>query len=450
MRDVVVLLIAAAFLIASFTSRFAGAMSYWWFSVFRPHEYIWMDISSYRLTFVATVLFVVPCVIQGLIPSFRNSISVFILLFLSFAGLASFTAVFEPISFRQDYLFDFTIAVVAVLFTIKVVDSANKMFTFILMISVVIGFHAGKSGLQALLGMGGNYYGSVNLGGMFSGSNAYALGSALLLFLVLNILIIGYNKHALKVMPLFRKYPRLSKLAKLALPLVSLGIMFNVISLESRGSALSMFAGIALWFWLSSLIKIKTMLIGSILVIALFSFVELPDGYSERLSSAFVEQEDLDASAASRPHFWNIAIDIVNDYPLGVGPGNYNTLYDSYDYSNGQYGLSRTVHSSHFEVLSEVGYLGTIVWFLLFGISVFKCFKIRNAVKKQGLNKMHNIFSFHTSNMLIVTIFVFFLGGSFYALAYNPLLWLAFGMVVMLENMQKKKVRKFKEFKSAL
>jgi putative inorganic carbon (HCO3(-)) transporter len=438
MRDIVIIFIVIILLITSLTSRFAGALSYWWFSIFRPHEFVWMDISSFRLTMVATILFIVPCIMQGLIPSLRNSISAFILLFLSLAGLASLVSNCEPIGlFRQEYLFNFTVTIVAVLFTIKVVDSANRMFALIIMIAAIIGFHAGKAGLKSMLGMGGSFAGAGTMGGMFSGSNAFALGSATLLFFLLNVVIILSNKKSLNVMLLLRKFPRLSKYAKLILPIVALGVIFNVISLSSRGSALSMFAGIALWLWLSSLIRLKTILIGCVLFIGILSFVDLPDGYTDRLSSAFVGAENLDESAASRPYFWNIAVDIVNDYPLGVGPGCYNTMYNFYDYSNGQYGSSRTVHSSHFEVLSEVGYIATVVWILLFVISIMKCWKIKKAAKRRGLNQMRNIFSFHTSIMLIVAIFVYFLGSSFYALAYNPVIWLLFGMVVMLENIQR-------------
>jgi O-antigen ligase len=438
MRDTLVLIAALFFLLATFTSRFAGALAYWWFSIFRPQEWVWGDISSLRLSLVVTVLFIIPCIFQGLIPSFRNAISTLMLLFLGFIGLAAFLTQCQQIGFRADYLLDFSISLTAVFFTIKVVDSANKMFVLLAMIAAIISFHAGKAGLQSLLGIGGTFYGSSEMGGMFSGSNAFALGSAILLFFVLNTLMIISNKKSRRVFVLPSRFPRLTKLSKIIVPILIVGIIYNVIALSSRGSALAMIIGLVLWMWLSSLIRVKTIILSSILVVGLISFVDLPDGYTERLASAFAGKEELDESAASRPYFWNIALQIVSDHPLGVGPGCYNSFYNFYDETRGHYGFFRTVHSSHFEVLAEGGYLATFVWLLLFIISIIKCFGIRKRAKKKGLDKSLNFFSYHTSNMAICSILVYILGGAFYALAYNPLIWLLFGIVVILDNIQKK------------
>jgi putative inorganic carbon (HCO3(-)) transporter len=444
MRDILVLAVALIFLISAFTSRFAGAVSYWWFSIFRPHEYIYIDVTGFRLTLVATVLFVVPSILQGKVPSFRNPITLLMISFLFLGLVSSFTAGCTPLGFRQDYLFDFTTALIAILFTIRVVETVNQMFFLILIIALVICFHAGKAGLQSLLGVGGTFYGSSEMGGMFSGSNAFALGSAVLLFFVLNVLILS-RKQTIKVLSIFRRFPKLTFYAKYIISICIVGIVFNVISLSSRGSALSMFAGIAVWFWLSSLIRPKTIVIGCVVIFTLFSFFDLPEGYSERLATAFVEKENLGKSAASRPHFWNIAVDMTVDYPLGVGPGCYNTLYNLYDYSSGQYGFSRTVHSSHFEVLAEVGFLGSVVWLALFIVALLKCFKMKSLAKFNGLHRSSNIFVYHTSIMLFTSLLVYFIGGSFYALAYNPILWLLFGMVVMLSNIQKSTMKGLKE-----
>ena len=123
---------------------------------------------------------------------------------------------------------------------------------------------------------------------------------------------------------------------------------------------------------------------------------------------------------------------MVADNPLGVGPGCYNTFYNIYDGSFGKYGFYRTVHSAHFEVLSEIGYLGLLCWILLYIVSIVKLFKIRKIVKSKVEQSDRDYFFVSAANFLIVSIIVFFIGSSFYAMAYNDIIWLLWGLTAIL------------------
>jgi O-antigen ligase len=441
MRDPVIIGFALFLIIMAFTSRFMGAVAYWWFSIFRPQDWVWGDISGLRLSLIALALFVIPCLIQGLRPKANDLIAKLIILWLFLAVLAEFTTSCNHIGFRGGQLQTMVILIFAVLLTIRVIDTPRKFYLIVVVIGGSIAFHAGKAGLQSLAGMGGSFYGAASMQGLFSGSNSFAFGSAVLLFYNLFLIRMAYDKKAIQYLPKKFQSEFFLKGIKYVGPIVCLGIIYNVIALFSRGSALAMFIGLLIWFVLSKLVKIQHILGLTLFASLILTTVGLPDGYAERLESSFAEKEDRDASAASRPHFWGIAYDMAADHPLGVGPGCYNSFYPRYDVTNGLYGFYRTVHSAHFEVLAEIGFLGTLVWLLLFIIAVKRLLKIRKEAKKDIYGDGSNNFYFSAANMLIVSNITFFIGAAFYAQAYNDIIWITWGLTIILtELFQKHKV----------
>ena len=221
-----------------------------------------------------------------------------------------------------------------------------------------------------------------------------------------------------------------------------LGSLYNIIALSSRGSFLATSAGLLLWMALHE--RRKTIIPVFIISISLaLAVIPLPENYTERISSAFADKEELDHSAAGRPHFWATAFEMAKDHTLGVGPGCFPRFYNIYDTSDGQFGYFRSVHSSHFQVLAEIGFFGALIWILLFIVSLKKLWSIRKDSKRNMVNNDNYKFYFLLSNGLICSIVVFLFGGSFYEYAYNDLIWLSWCLVIATERLFKK------EFKEA-
>jgi O-antigen ligase len=173
-------------------------------------------------------------------------------------------------------------------------------------------------------------------------------------------------------------------------------------------------------------------LIGITLSIAL-TVISLPEGYEDRIKSIFADKEERDHSAAGRPHFWSTAIKMANHYPLGVGPGCFPAFYNDFDSSGGEFGFYRSVHSSHFQILADAGYLGVIVWILIYLVAGYKLIRIRSLVFQYVSDPPKQDFYINLSNALLCVILVFFIGGSFYELAYNDIIWLTFGLIITIE-----------------
>jgi len=427
MKNLVVLTAIVFFLSLALRSNLAAMLTYWWFSIFRPQDYLWMDLSSLHLPLMATAIFVCGSFLRKVYPEVKDAIAVTILIWFSLGVLASLVngcsnivGLREPIK----YLFILTLVV---LLSVKTITSKLNLLYLLIMVSLSVGYFSGKSGWFAII-RGGSRYGDNNLGGFLTGSNAYAMGTALVLFLMFFLFQQTYNKATLSLVPKFlgKRY----LLLRAGIAIIAFGSLLNIITLESRASAIATFLGLILFFLLNNNKAKKTLLLTPILLLAI-TVVPIPEGYQERISSAFVESEELDASAASRPYFWDVAKRMVADNPLGVGFACYPEYYEVYDIEK-KYGHYRDVHSTHFQILSETGYLGLICWVLILITTYRRLFHIRRLVSiESNYNKLENpLFYRQLCNAIICSITVFILGGSFYSLAFNDLIWLLFGLTI--------------------
>jgi O-antigen ligase len=440
MRTIFLLLLIGYFFLYSLKSNVAALYTYWWFAIFRPHEWAWEStLNNLHLTKIAALLFLAQSIINKKIPRVDNSISLLMIALIFFEFVAnSLNGCSDVYTVRTSTIYDLSILLIIVLLTTETLEKRFIIFWLITVIGLSLGFHSGKGGIYALIS-GGDNYGASNLTGLFSGSNAYALGTGMLIFfMIFSMQLI--NNDSLKIknnFPIFflKNVPsKFFLLYKIILLLTIFGSIYNIISLQSRGSFIATFLGLMLWILLHE--KRKILFFISLLGISLsLILLPLPENFADRISSAFAEKEDLDKSAASRPYFWNIAFEISKDHPLGVGPGCYPAYYNNYDATDGYYGRFRSVHSSHFQILSDIGYLGVFAWFSLFYISYKILWRIRRTSKKYLSTDDNMRFYFYLSNTLICSMTVFLIGGSFYEYAYNDITWLTWGFVIATDRL---------------
>ena len=112
---------------------------------------------------------------------------------------------------------------------------------------------------------------------------------------------------------------------------------YSLIYSFSRGGYLAILAGCLVYCWYSN--KIRQLLAVIVMAIALqIAGVDVfPKAVTERFSSSFVENEEMDEGAQTRLILWQIAIDKFVGSPLvGVGFGNFKKLneykLDSHNY----------------------------------------------------------------------------------------------------------------------
>lgn len=437
MRNIGVMTLILMFLFLAVRSSVGGMSAYWWFSIFRPQDWVYASIDHFRFPMISTLLFFLLSMFRGKFPEVKDSIAQ-LMLFWYFLMVVSNTVYgCSDIFLKIDPLQYMFLLFFAILLSAAVIDNQLHLTCLIAVVGLSLGFYSGKAGISGILGGGASTYGANNLKGLFSGSNAFAMGSGILVFYIIFLYQQSTNKLSTNLLPAFLKiYPKALSVAML---LLILGTIFNIISLASRGSAIATFLGLFILFVLSGKWFKKTIIMIPLLVITA-SVIPLPEGYEERIQSAFKDEEELDDSAASRPHFWRAAAKMAQAYPIGVGPGCYREYYDLFDDSNGKFGRNRDVHSSHFQVLAEAGYLGLIIWFSLFFFSYLRLLKLRKIIKRHAKQLENPLFYTQLCNAIICSMTVCLVGGSMYALAFNDLIWLNFGITIVLTKLVNKEV----------
>jgi len=147
------------------------------------------------------------------------------------------------------------------------------------------------------------------------------------------------------------------------------------------------------------------------------------DSFIERMKSisntAVSEQAE---SGSTRTVFWKGAWEMAKDYPLGTGASGFQYYAPFYVPEHIHTGRSRNraVHSTWFEALTEVGYLGLIVFVLM----LYSCFKTTNKCKK--LLKEKNTPEAYFKVIAIEAAFISFLVSSTFINRYKAelLYWL--------------------------
>ena len=163
--------------------------------------------------------------------------------------------------------------------------------------------------------------------------------------------------------------------------------------------------------------------------------VPVPEGYFDRLETIQTYEEVDDDSALSRLHFWKVAMLMAENRRFGVGLRNFEAAYNDYDFTYGRFGMNRSVHSSHFQVVAELGYPGAFVWVMLFLFAFLLAFRARRRSKDPDATPEEARFFFTVSNALMVSMVGFIVGGGFVASALNDVTWLTFAMVASLDRL---------------
>jgi probable O-glycosylation ligase (exosortase A-associated) len=411
LRTLLFLAILIPGLYAAFRSRHAALLLYFWYAFFRPQDWIWLDISGFPLSLFLGILLVVPSLLSGILPNLRHPLSVGAVVFFLSAAIAQFGAFDPAIGW---YWLDFLARLLLVtLIATSLITDRRKFLLTLMVIALSFGFHASKAGLASLLAGGVRF--TVGPGGAYSDNNGYGIAMAM----ILPFLICVAQNTTSKVMRWG---------CALAAPLVA----FGVVGTYSRSAFLALIAG-ALTMMLFQPRRWSWMALVALLAVPLGLFMTQQDGYLERMATIQTYEETAEVSAASRPHFWRVAVDMAKDNPLGVGLFNYEAAYDKYDFLQGQFGQKRSVHSSHFQVLAETGIVGAAAWTFMFGYAVILVFRIRR--RGFAAERPEDRQTYVTAAAAFMASMVAFLvGGSFIAMALNDLTWVTFALLAALDR----------------
>ncbi len=429
LRTLLVVSILVPGVLAALMSRYWGLLLYLWNALFRPQDFMWMSTSDVRLSLFLGVLFVVPSLFTGVFPNLTHPLSLGAIVFLISGLLAQTNAIDQATGWR--WVDAHSRLTVVCLLATTLMTTPQRLLGVVAVAAGSLGFYATKAGLASLLGGGVQF--SSGLEGTFVDNNGYALATVMIIpLLVLLAQNLELTFEGLAPAKLLR---RIRIFLWLSVPLC----LYTVVSTFSRGGFLAMVAiGVAYALFHPHR---KRFILGMVLLGSLVPFVPLPDGYLERIGTISQLQEDVDAPKADvsegRLYFWGLAIEMVKHQPLGIGMRNFSAQFATYDELGGAYGRRRDVHSSHFQVLVEHGYLGAAAWIFQFMYAFWVCRKIRRQSRTAGLSPEIRTFLETTPTALMVSMVGFLVGGSAISAALNELTWLTFALTASLDRLCK-------------
>ncbi len=411
---------------AALTNRFAALLLYLWFALFRPQDWLWMDITRFRLSMVIGAMLLGPSLLTGILPNVSHPLSAGGVLFFICALISQMEAYAPAVGWLWiDFLGRL---LVVCLLLVTLASTPRRIVAVLGIIACSLGIHAGKAGFVWLV-IGGVRFAD-GLSGAFVDNNGYALGTVMIMPL---LIATGQNVHYL----FEGRWPDVEKWTRRVIFAMAFFCTFTVIGTYSRGGFLSLAAAVLLFIGLQKRRAAAFTGLGVAVIVGLM-VVPIPQAYVERLSTIRTYEEIGEDSAMSRPHFWKVAVLMAQQNFFGVGLRQYENAFDDYDFLNGRYGRGRSVHSVYYQVLAELGFPGAAVWAFLLLYSVYVCWRVRARAWSPDLSKESREFVFTCSNALLVSTAGFMVGGSFLTLALNDLTWLTFALVAALDRWSRK------------
>lgn len=172
-------------------------------------------------------------------------------------------------------------------------------------------------------------------------------------------------------------------------------IVNGIVLINSRGAFLGAVVGAS--FFLFYMIFSKYQRVGqrgTAILIILISLAGTAYVADETFWTRMETLEDVDDGAKSGSHridFWMATFDVLHDYPLGVGVQGFVELSPNYlpeHYFEGRK-IGKAVHSTWFEVLSDLGWFG-LSFFIALIVSTFRL--SRNAKRYLIENENYNAY----------------------------------------------------------
>ena len=435
LRSLLVFSILIPGVVLACTSRYRALLLYLWFAFFRPQDWMWFDITSFRPSLFLGLLLVVPAVLTGVMPTLGHFLCVGSVLFVLAALAAQVTAVNQAVGWY--WIDEVGRLILICLFAVTVIKTPRDWMRAVAVIAASLGFYGIKAGLASLLAGGAMY--AQGLGGAFSDNNGYALAVVMVMPL---IALVGQNGQVAFEGLLPSWTSRWIRIACfVSLPLCA----YTVVSTFSRAGFLALLAALAAW------VAFHPRRLRIFFAVAAISFaatfVPLPKGYMDRLGTIApaVQGGQVDARpdqdvSEGRLYFWTIAMRMARDHPFGVGMRNFQSAFPAYDVTGGAYGENRDVHSSHFQVLAELGYPGLLIWVAMFSYGFWVAFRVKRRGRVATLTpSVAHLFA-TAPVALIASMTGFLVGGSFISGALNDLTWVTFALLAALDRMSARAV----------
>ncbi len=401
MRDVLVTLIVFGGLLFAFSRPYIGVLIWNWISLMNPHRLGWGFAFSFPFAQIIGIVTLVSVLFSREKKSFPfTGVTVVLVLFAVWVTVTSFFAVNQ-----QDVWWSWGRSMKIqsmVLITLLIMNSRHKLTALVWTIVVSLGFYGVKGGIFSATGGSGLVWGP---SGTFIGGN-----NELALALVMTIPLMWYLQGQYQ-----RLVIRMGLWGAMGLTTIA------VIGSYSRGALLAIVT-MAAFMWLKSS---KKMLLGMLIAVTLVGALPfIPEKWYDRMST--IESYKEDQSATGRLNAWAFAFNLAKARPF-VG-GGYDAFTPELFFEYAPDPLDyHDAHSIYFQVLGEHGFVGLILFLMLFALS----WRDGSFILKQTRGVAALKWASDLAAMIQVSMVGYIVGGAFLGLAYFDLPYLLIAILVL-------------------
>jgi probable O-glycosylation ligase (exosortase A-associated) len=355
MRGLIFFLIFLSSLPLIFVSPFNGILIWYAFSLGNFHTLIWGPLSSLNYAYIIAVLTCTSWLFSRT-EKVHLPVTPLVVMTVIFALWVTFTSCFAlaPADdvWRKWLIFEKILFMCLVGYALTTTRERVDQLIWVVVLS--IGFWGAKGAILGSLHGFGTIHGPD--GGMLADNNDLGLGLIMVLPLIFYHWHLAANRHVRRGLMIFGF-------------LVTVGVLLTY----SRGALLGVCAMGAV-FWLRSRAKFATALLIAVIAVSVFTFA--PREWTQRMESIQNYQDD--GSAMGRINMWKVAMRIVELHPLTGGgfrvtfwPVVTNDMLRGTDLP--RLTKPRAEHSIYFDVLSEHGWIGAILFVVIGAYSFSNC-----------------------------------------------------------------------------
>jgi putative inorganic carbon (hco3(-)) transporter len=407
MRDLILTAIVFGSIPFILRNPYYGLLMWVWLGIMNPHRLTWGF--AYSLPFAQIVAI---CTLLGIVFN-RNKlyrfpadrVSVLLVMLVFWIGVSPL------FSFHPDKELEMWLKPIKILFmtliALLVVGNRDQIHKLVWVLVLSIGYFGVKGGLFTLAS-GGNYRVWGPPGSFIEENNALALATVMIIPMLRYLQLHSENL-----------WIRRGCVTAMAL------CFFSALGSQSRGALLAI-SSMGLFLYLKS--RQKGLIFVLLILLAPIAFFFMPEQWWDRMST--IKTYDEDSSAMGRINAWWMAWNLALDrFPIGGGFAIYEPdvfLRYAPDPTN-----IKVAHSIYFQILGEHGFIGLVLFLLVFGLSWLNAsWVMRNTKDLAGAEWAYDL-----AALCQVSIAGYAVGGAFLSLTYFDLPYYLVVILIVLRGL---------------
>lgn len=410
MRSLIITMIVFGVLPFILTRPYVGVYVGAWIGYMNPHRLTYgfaYDFPFAMIIAIVTLAAIIFTKSEKSIPV--NSLTVF------WAGFLCWIVITTAFALNMDYAPAQLIKVIKIqtltILAVMLIRNIRQLNVLIVVIALSIGFFGIKGGAFTLA-TAGNYRVWGPPGSFIEGNNELAVA-------------------LLMILPLFFYFRRLLNKAwmKVSVDISALLIFASILGSQSRGAFLAILA-VALFLILKSK-KHRFIILISVILALPVAFSLMPENWHDRMNTIQTYEED--ASAVGRMEAWEASFNIAAARVTGGGFDPWiQRIFN--EYTPGY--KARAAHSIYFHIMAEHGFLGLILFMMVFILAWRMAGKVIRVTESSSDLENINFLA----RMLQISFIAFAVGGAFLSLPYFDLPWHIVAIVLILNRIVSEKL----------